>query len=129
MKSVGSADKKSVVSADKKSVVSADTTDFLSANTTDFSLQTQQFFCGWQGVEVGIWVLTNMPPEAKPTSVWAQFHDASGPFFGSVWTKGAIKKYLGWRARPGLAGHPKNGSQNREIVIEIGRGGVLWGIF
>ena len=73
--------------------------------------------------------MTNMPPQAKPTSVLAQFQDASGPFFGSVWSKGAIKKDLGWRARPGLAGHPRNGSPNHEIVIEIGRGGVLRGIF
>ena len=35
-----------------------------------------------------------MPPQAKPTSVLAQFQDASGPFFGSVCPIGAIKKYL-----------------------------------
>ena len=70
-----------------------------------------------------------MPPQAKPTSVLAQFQDASGPFFGSVCPKGAIKKYLGWRGWAGLAGHPKNGSEKREIVMEICRGGVLGGIF
>ena len=68
-----------------------------------------------------------MPPQAKPTSVLAQFQDASGPFFGSVCPKGAIKNIWGWRAQPGLAGHPKNGSPNHEIVIEMCRGGVLRG--
>ena len=71
--------------------------------------------------------MTNMPSQAKPTSVLAQFQDASGPFFGSVCPKGAIKNIWEWIARPGLARHPKNGSQNHEIVIEIGRGGVLRG--
>ena len=39
--------------------------------------------------------MTNMPPQAKPTSVLAEFQDASGPFFGSVCPKGAIKKKIG----------------------------------
>ena len=70
-----------------------------------------------------------MPSQAKPTSVLAQFQDASGPFFGSVCPKGAIKNIWGWRGWAGLAGHPKNGSKKRGIVIGIGRGGVLRGIF
>ena len=68
-----------------------------------------------------------MPPQAKPTSVLAQFQDASGPFFESVCPKGAIKNIGGWRARPGLAGHSKNESQNNELVLEICRGGVYGG--
>ena len=50
-----------------------------------------------------------------------------GRFLGRFVPKGPSKNIWGWRARPGLAGHPKNGSQNHEIVIEIGRGGFYGG--
>ena len=90
----------------------------------NFRLQTQEDFGGWQGVEVGIWVLTNMPPQAKPTSVLTHFQGVYWGIFEVGLAQRGHKKYLGVE---GLAGHPKDGSENDEIVIEICRGGFYGG--